>query len=69
MTDKPTYSRWKKVNRNIVGGKPKASACHFFRFATVQIADKKHVLTLYAMHCKKGMNNKEIVERLVRESM
>ena len=54
MTDKPTHSRWKKTNRNIVGGKPKASTCHFFRFATVQIADKKNPITLYAMHCKKG---------------
>ena len=32
---------------------------YFFRFATIQIADKKNPLTLYAMHCKKNTKNEK----------
>jgi len=65
LTDKPTYSKKKKENDNIVGGKPKASTCYFFRFATIQIADRKNPITLYAMHCNKDMTKEQIVEELV----
>src|SRR3989338_3603655 len=65
MTDKPTYSKKKKENDNIVGGKPKASTFYFFRFATIQIADKRNPFTLYAMHCNKETTNEQIVEELV----
>jgi len=67
-TDKPTYSKKKKEDKNIVGGKPKASTCYFFRFATIQIADKKHPLTLYAMHCPKRTSNEIVIETLIREA-
>ena len=65
LTDKPTYSKKKKENNNIVGGKPKASTFYFFRFATIQIADKRNPFTLYAMHCNKETTNEQIVEELV----
>jgi len=65
LTDKPTYSKKKKENENIVGGKPKASTFYFFRFATIQIADKRNPLTIYAMHCNKGTANEQIIEELV----
>jgi len=68
LTDKPTYSKKKKENENIVGGKPKASTFYFFRFATIQIADKKNPITLYAMHCNKETSNEQIVEKLVLQA-
>lgn len=64
-TDKPTYSKKKKENKNISGGKRKASTNYFFRFATIQIADRNNPVTLYAMHCKKKMSNEYIVEELI----
>ena len=67
-TDKPTYSKQKKKNKNIVGGKKKASTHYFFRFATIQIADRKNPLTLYAMHCTKKTTNEEIVEELITQA-
>ncbi len=67
-TDKPTYSKKKRDDKNIVGGKRKASTNFFFRFATIQIADKKNPLTLYAMHCTKDTTNEEIVEKLITEA-
>ena len=68
LTDKPTYSKKKKENDNIVGGKPKASTFYFFRFATIQIADKRNPVTLYAMHCNKETPNEQIVEELVLQA-
>lgn len=64
VTDKPTYSK-KKEDDNIVGGKPKASTYYFFRFATIQIADRKNPITLYVMHCNKETTNEQIVEELI----
>ena len=64
-TDKPTYSKKKKEDENIVGGKKKASTFYFFRFATIQIADKKNPVTLYVMHCNKETTNEQIVEELI----
>jgi hypothetical protein len=66
-TDKPTYSS-RREDKNIVGGKPKASTTHFFRFATIQIANKKNPITLYTLHCKKDTTNEEIVEKLILEA-
>jgi hypothetical protein len=63
--DKPTYSKFKKEDKNIVGGKRKASSNYFFRFATVQIADKNNPVTLYAMHCDEYTTNEQIVEELI----
>lgn len=68
MTDKPTYSKKKKDDVNIVGGKKKASTHYFFRFATIQIADKKNPITLYAMHCNKHTTNERIVEELITQA-
>lgn len=65
ITDKPTYSKKKESDNNIVGGKPKASTYYFFRFATIQIADKKNPITLYVMHCNKETTNEHIVEELI----
>ena len=45
-TDKPTYSKEKKNNKNISGGKQKASTNYFWRYATIQITNKKKPLTL-----------------------
>ena len=67
-TDKPTYSKKKKENNNIVGGKRKASTNYFFRFATIQIADRKNPLTLYAMHCSKDTTNEMVVETLITQA-
>jgi nicotinamidase-related amidase len=67
-TDKPTYSKKKKEDENIVGGKKKASTFYFFRFATIQITDKKNPVTLYAMHCNKETTNEQIVEELVTQA-
>lgn len=67
-TDKPTYSKRKKEDNNIVGGKKKASTFYFFRFATIQIVDKKNPITLYAMHCNKDTTNEQIVEGLVLQA-
>lgn len=67
-TDKPTYSKKKKENKNIVGGKEKASTNYFFRFATIQIADRKNPLTLYSMHCKKKTSKAEIIEILITQA-
>ena len=67
-TDKPTYSRKKKENKNIVGGKPKASTFYFFRFASIQIADRRNPITLYVMHCNKDTTNEQIVEELVLQA-
>jgi len=67
-TDKPTYSKKKKTDNNIVGGKEKASTYYFFRFATIQIADKKHPLTLYVMHCNKNTTKEEVVEELITQA-
>lgn len=64
-TDKPTYSKKKKEDKNIVGGKRKASTNYFFRFATIQIADKRNPVTLYAMHCNKNTTNEQIIEELI----
>ncbi len=68
MTDKPTYSKKKKEDYNIVGGKEKASTFYFFRFATIQIADKKNPVTLYAMHCNKKKSNEQVVEELIMQA-
>lgn len=68
MTDKPTYSKRKKEDENIVGGKKKASTFYFFRFATIQIANKKNPVTLYVMHCNKETTNEQIVEELVTQA-
>lgn len=65
VTDKPIYSKKNEENDNIVGGKPKASTYYFFRFATIQIADKKHPITLYVMHCSKDITKEQIVEELI----
>ena len=67
-TDKPTYSKRKKEDDNIVGGKKKASTFYFFRFATIQIADKKNPVTLYVMHCDKDTSNEFIVEELITQA-
>ena len=67
-TDKPTYSKRKKEDENIVGGKKKASTFYFFRFATIQIADKKNPLTLYTMHCNKETTSEQIVEELITQA-
>jgi len=67
-TDKPTYSKKKREDENIVGGKKKASTFYFFRFATIQIADKKNPVTLYAMHCNKETTNEQIVEELILQA-
>ena len=67
-TDKPTYSKKKKDDENIVGGKKKASTFYFFRFATIQIANKKNPVTLYVMHCNKETTNEQIVEKLVTQA-
>lgn len=67
-TDKPTYSKEKKENKNISGGKQKASTNYFWRYATIQIADRKNPLTLYSMHCKKGISKAEIIEKLITEA-
>ena len=67
-TDKPTYSKKKKEDDNIVGGKKKASTFYFFRFATIQIADKKNPLTLHVMHCNKDTTNEQIVEELITQA-
>ena len=67
-TDKPTYSKKKKDDENIVGGKKKASTFYFFRFATIQIANKKNPVTLYVMHCNKETTNEQIVEELVTQA-
>lgn len=67
-TDKPTYSKRKKENENIVGGKKKASTFYFFRFATIQIADKRNPITLYTMHCNKETTNEQIIEELILQA-
>jgi len=67
-TDKPTYSKKKKEDENIVGGKKKASTFYFFRFATIQIADKRNPITLYAKHCSKDATNEQIIEELITEA-
>ena len=67
-TDKPTYSKKKKEDENIVGGKKKASTFYFFRFATIQIADKKNPITLYAIHCNKETTNEQIVGELIMQA-
>jgi len=68
VTDKPTYSKRKKDDKNIVGGKKKASTFYFFRFATIQIADRKNPITLYVMHCNKDTTNEQIVEELINQA-
>lgn len=67
-TDKPTYSKKKRDDENIVGGKRKASTNFFFRFASIQIADKKNPLTLHVMHCTKNTTNEQIIEELITEA-
>jgi IS4 transposase len=67
VTDKPTYSKNHK-DANIVGGKPKASTSYFFRFATIQIADRENPITLYALHCNKETTNEHIVEELITQA-
>lgn len=67
-TDKPTYSKKKRDDENIVGGKRKASTNFFFRFATIQIADKNNPLTLHVVHCTKDTTNEQIIEELITEA-
>ncbi len=67
-TDKPTYSKYKKTNDNIVGGKKKSSTHYFFRFATISIANNKNPLTLHVIHCDKNTTKVQVVEELVNRA-
>ncbi len=63
--DQETYSKDKRISKDIRGGKHKNGTNFFFKFATIQILLKDKILTMKVLLHRRGQSLKEIVINLV----
>lgn len=66
LHEQETYSKDKRISKDIRGGKHKNGTNFFFKFATIQILYKDKILTMKALLHRRGESQKEIVENLVK---
>ena len=65
LHEQETYSKEKRISKDIRGGKHKNGTNYFFKFATIQILYKDKILTMKSLLHRRGQSLKEIVKKLV----
>lgn len=64
--EQETYSKEKRISKDIRGGKHKNGTNFFFKFATIQIVGKRKILTMKVKIHRRKVPLKKVVEELIR---